>query len=107
MQTREEQPNMEGLLYASQSGRELITVVKAKRFFTACLKHLLCNMCRSGRVQSGPCLPSRFRVQLSNNGRVRVGSVQHIYGSLRVHVHIFGPVKTSTSPSCHGKYFCF
>ncbi len=33
MQTREEQPNMEGLLYASQSRRELITVVKAKRVF--------------------------------------------------------------------------
>ncbi len=41
------------------------------------------------------CLPSRVRVQLSNKIRVRVGSVQHIYGSLRVRVRIFGPVKTS------------
>ncbi len=37
------------------------------------------------------------RVPLSNKIRVRVGSVQHIYGSLRVRVRIFGPVKTSSS----------
>ncbi len=35
------------------------------------------------------------RVPLTNKTRVRVGSVQHIYGSLRVRVRIFGPVKTS------------
>ncbi len=39
---------------------------------------------------------ARVRVPLSNKIRVRVGSVQHIYGSLRVRVRIFGPVKTST-----------
>ncbi len=39
---------------------------------------------------------TRVRVPLSNKIRVRVGSVQHIYGSLRVRVRIFGPVKTST-----------
>ncbi len=39
---------------------------------------------------------ARVRVPLSNKTRVRVGSVQHIYGSLRVRVRIFGPVKTST-----------
>ncbi len=91
-------------------------------------------MCRSGRVQSGLCLPSRVRVQLSNNGRVRVGSAsgpgstfkaflgstrvrvllsnkirvrvgsaQHIYGSPRVRVWIFGPVKTSTVRDLLGK----
>ncbi len=32
-----------------------------------------CAIC-ADRVQSGLCLPSRVRVQLSNNGRVRVGS---------------------------------
>ncbi len=40
---------------------------------------------------------ARVRVPLSNKIRVRVGSVQHIYGSLRVRVRIFGPVKTSTA----------
>ncbi len=40
---------------------------------------------------------ARVRVPLSNKIRVRVGSVQHIYGSLRVRVRILGPVKTSTS----------
>ncbi len=39
----------------------------------------------------------RVRVPLSNKIRVRVGSVQRIYGSLRVRVRIFGPVKTSIS----------
>ncbi len=39
---------------------------------------------------------TRVRVPLSNKIRVRVGSAQHIYGSLRVRVRIFGPVKTST-----------
>ncbi len=39
---------------------------------------------------------ARVRVPLSNKIRVRVGSVQHIYGSLRVRVRFFGPVKTST-----------
>ncbi len=39
---------------------------------------------------------ARVRVPLSNKIRVRVGSVQHIYGSLRVRVRILGPVKTST-----------
>ncbi len=39
---------------------------------------------------------ARVRVPLSNKIRVRVGSVQHIYGSLWVRVRIFGPVKTST-----------
>ncbi len=42
---------------------------------------------------------ARVRVPLSNKIRVRVGSVQHIYGSLRVRVRIFGPVKTSTTDS--------
>ncbi len=40
---------------------------------------------------------ARVRVPLSNKIRVRVGSVQHIYGSLRVRVQIFGPVKTSSA----------
>ncbi len=39
---------------------------------------------------------ARVRVPLSNKIRVRVGSVHHIYGSLRVRVRIFGPVKTSS-----------
>ncbi len=39
---------------------------------------------------------ARVRVPLSNKLRVRVGSVQHIYGSLRVRVRILGPVKTSS-----------
>ncbi len=42
---------------------------------------------------------ARVRVPLSNKIRVRVGSVQHIYGSLRVRVRILGPVKTSTMDS--------
>ncbi len=46
-------------------------------------------MCRSGRVQSGLCLPSRARVQLSNNGsgprRVRVVHLRHFSG-----LHGFG-----------------
>ncbi len=46
---------------------------------------------------------ARVRVPLSNKIRVRVGSVQHIYGSLRARVRIFGPVKTSTPKSS----FCF
>ncbi len=40
---------------------------------------------------------ARVRVPLSNKIRVRVGSVQHIYGSLRVRVRILGPVKTSNA----------
>ncbi len=39
---------------------------------------------------------ARVRVPLSNKIRVRVGSVQHIYRSLRVRVRILGPVKTSS-----------
>ncbi len=39
---------------------------------------------------------TRVRVPLSNKIRFRVSSAQHIYGSLRVRVRIFGPVKTST-----------
>ncbi len=39
---------------------------------------------------------TRVRVPLSNKIRVRVSSTQYIYGSLRVRVRIFGPVKTST-----------
>ncbi len=50
---------------------------------------------------------TRVRVPPSNKIRVRVGSAQHIYGSLRVRVRIFGPVKTSTSKYagtiCHFK----
>ncbi len=42
-------------------------------------------MCRSGRVQSGLCLPSRVRVQLLNNGRVRVVHLWHFSG-----LHGFG-----------------
>ncbi len=68
----------QGGLYASQSGK--LTVVKAKRFFCTFMAFL-----GSARV----------RVPLSNKIGVRVGSVQHIYGSLRVRVRIFGPVKTS------------
>ncbi len=40
---------------------------------------------------------ARVRVPLSNKIRVRLGSVQHIYRSLRVRVRILGPVKTSRS----------
>ncbi len=46
---------------------------------------------------------ARVRVPLSNKIRVRVGSVRHIYGSLRVWVHIFGPVKTSSSSA---QFYC-
>ncbi len=42
-------------------------------------------MCRSGRVQSGLCLPSRVGVQFSNNGRVRVVHLRHFSG-----LHGFG-----------------
>ncbi len=46
---------------------------------------------------------ARVRVPLSNKIWVNGGSVQHIYGSLRVRVRIFGPVKTSTRPLPQGK----
>ncbi len=51
---------------------------------------------------------ARVRVPLSNKRRVRVGSVQHIYGSLRVRVRIFGPVKTSSHSAsvCGGMGEC-
>ncbi len=38
---------------------------------------------------------ARIRLPLSNKIRVWVSSVQHIYGSLRVRVQMFGPAKTS------------
>ncbi len=43
---------------------------------------------------------AQVQVPLSNKIWVRVGSVQHIYGSLRVWVQIFGPVKTSSVRAC-------
>ncbi len=46
---------------------------------------------------------AQVRVPLSNKIRVRVSSVQRIYGSLRVRVRILGPVKTS-SPHCPNLY---
>ncbi len=39
---------------------------------------------------------ARVGFLLSNKIRVRVGSMQHIYRSLRVRVCISGPVKTSS-----------
>ncbi len=42
---------------------------------------------------------AQVQVTLSNKIQVRVGSVQHIYGSLRVRVRIFGPVNTSNQVS--------
>ncbi len=65
------------------------------------------------RSASGP--DSRFKAflesarvgfLLSNKIRVRVGSVQHIYGSLRVRVYIFGPVKTSSLNYLQPFIFC-
>ncbi len=110
--------------YASQSGRGLLTVVKAKRFFFCnayWLNSICCAICADRDGYSRVCVfPAGFgsnfrimvgsasgpgstfktflgstqvRVPLSNKIRFRVGSAQHIYGSLR----IFGPVKTSTS----------
>ncbi len=122
----------QGGLYASQSGRGLLTVVKAKSFFSS--QRLLtfsicCAICADRDGYSRVCVfpagfgsnfrimvgsasgpgstfkaflgSSRVRVPLSNKIRVRVGSAQHIYGSLRVRVRIFGPVKTSNS-KCYG-----
>ncbi len=43
---------------------------------------------------------------LSNKIRVRVGSMQHIYGSLRVRVCISGPVKTSSLNYLQPFIFC-
>ncbi len=85
---REEQPNMDGNVLAKRIASHAVSEkatklqFKPKKMFWGCSR--------------GLCLPSRVRVQLSNNGRVRVGSVQHIYGSLRVRVRILGPVKTSS-----------
>ncbi len=117
----------QGGLYASQSGRGLLTVVKAKSFFfrnVYWLHSICCAICADRDGYSRVCVfPARFgynfrimvgsasgpgstfkaflgstrvRVPPSNKIRVRVGSAQHIYGSLRVRVRIFGPVKTST-----------
>ncbi len=117
----------QGGLYASQSGRGLLTVVKAKRFFflrnVYWLHSICCAICADRDGCSRVCVfpaglgsnfrimvgsasgpgstfkaflgSTRVRVPLSNKIRVRVGSAQHIYGSLRVRVRIFGPVKTS------------
>ncbi len=49
---------------------------------------------------------ARVRVPLSNKIRVRVGSVQHIYGSLRVRVRILGPMKTSTLEHIFAHHMC-
>ncbi len=119
----------QGGLYASQSGRGLLTVVKAKSFFFSQLVHWLnsicCAICADRDGYSRVCVfpagfgsnfwimvgsasgpgstfkaflgSARVRVPLSNKIRVRVGSVQHIYRSLRVRVRIFGPVKTSST----------
>ncbi len=38
----------------------------------------MCNMCQSGWVQSGLCLPSRVRVQLSNNDRVQLSNNRRV-----------------------------
>ncbi len=117
----------QGGLYASQSGRGLLTVVKEKSFFSQhvyWLNSICCAICADRDGCSRVCVfpagfgsnfrimvgsasgpgstfkaflgSARVRVPLSNKIRVRVGSVQHIYGSLRVRVRIFGPVKTST-----------
>ncbi len=117
----------QGGLYASQSGRGLLTVVKEKSFFSQhvyWLNSICCAICADRDRCSRVCVfpagfgsnfrimvgsasglgstfkaflgSARVRVPLSNKIRVRVGSVQHIYGSLRVRVRIFGPVKTST-----------
>ncbi len=113
----------QGGLYASQSGRGLLTgkkVVFFSQLFYWLNSSLLCNMCRLGAIgsvfpagfgsnfrimvgsASGPGSTfkaflgsARVRVPLSNKIRVQVGSVQHIYGSLRVRVRVFGAVKTS------------
>ncbi len=114
----------QGGLYASQSGRGLLTVVREKGFFRNMFIDLIAfavqyvpigcsRVCvfpagfgSNFRIMvgsaSGPgstCKAflgsTRVRVPLSNKIRVRVGSAQHIYGSLRVRVRIFGPVKTS------------
>ncbi len=115
----------QGGLYASQSGRGLLTVVKAKSFFgnVYWLHSICCAICANRDGYSRVCVfpagfgsnfrimvgsasgpgsifnaflgSTRVRVPLSNKIRVRVGSAQHIYGSLRVRVRIFGPVKSS------------
>ncbi len=104
----------QGGLYASQSGRGLLTVVKAKSLLTF---SICCAICADRGGYSRVCVfpagfgsnfrimvgsasgpgstfkaflgSTRVRVPLSNKIRVRVGSAQHIYGSLRVRVTNF------------------
>ncbi len=63
----------QGGLYALQSGRWLL-----KRFFFP--RNLFDLKAFAVQYVSGLCLPSRVRVQLSYNGRVRVVHLRHFSG---------------------------
>ncbi len=99
---REEQPNMDGNVLA----RRIVAIaVKEKAngskgfFFLQIvywLNSICCAIC-ADRVQSGLCLPSRVRFQLSNNGRVRVVHLRHFSG-----LHGFGSVPCSTFTGLFG-----
>ncbi len=118
----------QGGLYASQSGRGLLTVKKKRLLFfpqhVYWFNSICCAICADRDGCSRVCVfpagfgsnfrimvgsasgpgstfkaflgSARVQVPFSNKIRVRVGSVRHIYRSLRVRVQIFGPVKTST-----------
>ncbi len=90
---REEHPNMDGNVLArriaSQSGRGLLTG-KTFFFFPQLVYWLIytCLLTCSYADRDGcsrVCLPSRVRVQLSNNGWVRVVHLRHFSG-----LHGFG-----------------
>ncbi len=116
---REEQPNMDGHLLARRIVCIAVREMATKKIFFP--RNLFIDLIAFAvQYVSGLCLPrsnfrtmvgsasgpgstfkallgsARVRVPLSNKTPLRVGSVQHIYGSLRVRVRIFGPVKTST-----------
>ncbi len=111
---REEQPNMDGNLLAKRIASHAVSEKATKltvyaNFFFGCSRVCVfpAGFGSNFRIMvgsaSGPGSTfkaflgsARVRVPLSNKIRVRVGSVQHIYGSLRVRVRILGPVKTSS-----------
>ncbi len=108
---REEQSNMDGNLLAKRIASHAVSekATKLTKFFFGCSRVCVfpagfgSNFWIMVGSASGPgstfkafLVSARVRVPLSNKIRVRVGSVQHIYGSLRVRVRILGPVKTST-----------
>ncbi len=74
---REEQPNMDGNLLA----RRIVCIAVRERATNSIRQkgspppNLFIDLIAFAvQYVSGLCLPSRVRVQLSNNGRVRIGS---------------------------------